>query len=204
MPRDKTESHERIVKAAKKEFLKYGYADASLRRIADVAGIQVSGLYKHFPSKEEMFAALVEPTVKGFYALYAQIEDEYFEELEKGIVADDFDGQQETVRMMAYLYDHIDEFALVINKSRGTKYEDFTHDVAKLEEEVTMRYMDRCRQAGFPVKELDSREFHLLVTAYIESVFQAVSHGFTKEEAMHYAKTLEEFYTPAWKAWIGF
>ena len=39
MPRDKTRSHERIIEAAKKEFLEYGYADASLRRIAANAGI---------------------------------------------------------------------------------------------------------------------------------------------------------------------
>lgn len=34
MPRDKTQSHNRIVEAAKKEFLEYGFTDASLRRIA--------------------------------------------------------------------------------------------------------------------------------------------------------------------------
>ena len=48
MPRDKTESHKRIIEAAKKEFLEYGYGDASLRRIAADAGKQVGGLYKHF------------------------------------------------------------------------------------------------------------------------------------------------------------
>ena len=59
MPRDKSQSHARIVEAAKKEFLQYGFAEASLRRIAAEAGIQVSGLYKHFANKEEMFASLV-------------------------------------------------------------------------------------------------------------------------------------------------
>ena len=203
MPRDKTESHIRIVEAAKEEFLQYGFADASLRRIAEKARIQVSGLYKHFNSKEDMFASLVEPVVKGFYELYSRIEDEYFGELEQIDEAYDWEGRAETTRTMEYMYDHLNEFILIITKSRGTKYEDFTHEVARLEEEVTKRYMGELKKAGFPVKEFEGREFHLLVTAYVEAVFQTISHGFTKAEALHYAGTLEEFYKPAWKAWFG-
>lgn len=203
MPRDKTESHKRIVEAAKKEFLEYGFADASLRRIAAAAGIQVSGLYKHFAGKEEMFEALVEPAVEGFFSLYSQIEGEYFDEIEKTDDDCRFESEQEIVRAMGYIYDHIDEFNLIINKSAGTKYENFKHRIAELDEEVTLRYIDELKKAGYPVKEYKKKEFHLLVTAYTEAVFQAVAHGFTREEAMHYANTLEEFYTPAWKAWFG-
>ena len=203
MPRDKTESHERIVEAAKKEFLTYGFADASLRRIAAEANIRVSGLYKHFASKEEMFEALVEPAIKGFFDLYSGIRDEYFDEIGDMDNSDYWNGQQEIVRAMEYIYDHIDEFRLIIMKSAGTKYESFTHEIAKIDEEVTIRYIEELRKAGFPVKDYDRIEFHLLVTAYTEAVFQAVSHDFTREQAMHYANTLEKFYNPAWKAWFG-
>ncbi|MCR5687963.1 MAG: TetR/AcrR family transcriptional regulator [Lachnospiraceae bacterium] len=203
MPRDKTESHERIVGAAKKEFLEYGFADASLRRIAADAKIQVSGLYRHFASKEEMFADLVEPVVGGFYSLYSQIEDEYFEGLRNADESFEMNGHDETVRIMEYIYDHHDEFVLIITKSSGTKYENFRHDIAKLEEEVTLRYMESLKSAGYHVKDINRNEFHLLVTAYIESVFQAVSHGFSQDEAMHYARTLEDFYGPAWRTWFG-
>ncbi|MBR1477090.1 MAG: TetR/AcrR family transcriptional regulator [Lachnospiraceae bacterium] len=203
MPRDKTESHLRIVEAAKKEFLEYGFTEASLRRIAAKAGIQVSGLYKHFESKEAMFESLVGPAVNGFYKLYSRIEGEYFGEIDKIDEGYDWEGQRETIRMMEYMYDHLDEFILIITKSQGTKYEDFTHDVAELEEEVTIRYMEELKKAGFPVKDFDRNEFHLLVTAYISAAFQPIHHGFSREEAMHYAWTLEEFYKPAWKAWFG-
>ncbi len=65
MSKDKTENHEKIIVAAYEEFLTYGFNDASIRRIADACGMSASGLYKHFPSKEEMFAALVEPAYEG-------------------------------------------------------------------------------------------------------------------------------------------
>ena len=66
MPKPKKESHERIIKEAAEEFLTYGFENASLRRIAANAGITVSGLYKHFPNKEEMFASLVQPMLDDF------------------------------------------------------------------------------------------------------------------------------------------
>lgn len=204
MPRDKSESHERIVEAAKKEFLEYGFADASLRRIAANAKIQVSGLYKHFKNKEEMFDSLVKPAVDGFFSLYSTIEGEYFNDIGKSAESEFWEGQNEVVRAMSYIYDHLDEFKLIVMKSSGTKYENFVHDIAKLDEEVTLRYLESLKKEGFKIREFNKKEFHLLVTAYTKAVFQAVSHGFTREEAMHYANTLDEFYTPAWKAWMGF
>ena len=50
---------------------------------------------------------------------------------------------------------------------------------------------------------MDAKELHLLVTSYIEAVFQPVVHDFSKKEALHYAQTLEKFYIPAWKALFG-
>lgn len=199
MPRDKTESHKRIIEAAKQEFLKYGYNDASLRRIASNAGIQVGGLYKHFASKEALFESLVTPAIQGFYQLYYKIETEYMDDA----AVNEWESQGEAVRVMEYIYDHLDEFKLLILHSEGTRYEDFKHEVAKLEEEATLRYLDELKANGCNVNSFDITEFHLLSTAYVESFFQALIHDLDKEKAIHYAKTLQEFYQPAWKAWLG-
>lgn len=199
MPRDKTRSHEKIIEAAKKEFLEYGYADASLRRIAANAGIQVGGLYKHFTSKDEMFEALVEPAVKDFYKLYHDIEKEYFDDTR----AAEWEAKSEVTRVMELIYEHFDEFRLLILRSQGTRYEDLKHEIALLEENATLRYLDELRRRGCNVKEVDRTEFHLLSTAYVEAFFQPLIHGLDREKAMHYARTLEEFYQPAWKSWLG-
>lgn len=199
MPRDKTESHKRIIEAAKQEFLTYGYADASLRRIAAAANIQVGGLYKHFASKDALFESLVEPAIQGFYGLYREIETAYMDEA----AAKEWENQGEAVRVMAYIYSHLDEFRLLILRSEGTRYEDFKHEAAKLEEESTLRFLDEIKANGGQVNDFDSTEFHLLSTAYVESFFQPLIHDLDREQALHYAKTLESFYTPAWKTWLG-
>ena len=199
MPRDKTKSHERIIEAAKKEFLEYGYADASLRRIAADAEIQVGGLYKHFNSKDEMFETLVKPAIQEFYALYHDIENEYLGDAKVSA----WEPKREVTRAMELIYRHYDEFRLLILRSKGTRYEDFKHEVALLEEKATLRYLDELRKQGCPVNDVDRTEFHLITTSYVEAFFQPLIHGLDKEKAMHYTRTLEEFYQPAWKSWLG-
>ncbi len=203
MPRDKSENHEKIVEAAFEEFRKYGFEEASMRRIADACGMSASGLYKHFPSKEEMFTSLVKPALDGLMELYHVIEKEYFDDLINLKIADVSESKGEMLRVMEYMYDHYDEFELIICKSKGSVYEDFKHDIANLEEKVTLRYIDEMRKNGIKVKNINQKEFHLLVTALIEALFQAVTHGFSRKEALHYARTLEGFYGPAWQSYFG-
>lgn len=203
MPKDKTDSHIRIIDAARKEFLEYGYNDASLRRIAANAGIQVSGLYKHFANKDEMFASLVEPAIEEFYKLYHDIESEYFDEVDHLDGKYEWEGDDETVREMEFIYDHIDEFKLLVTCSAGSRFEDFIHEVAMLEEDATLSYMKELEKKGYQTRHVDRDELHLLTTAYVESAFQPVIHGFDRKKAMHFATTLQDFYKPAWKALFG-
>jgi len=203
MPRDKTENHEKIVEAAFDEFKKYGYEDASMRRIAAACGMSASGLYKHFPGKEEMFSSLVKPALDGLMDLYREIEKEYFDDLSHTGKANVSNSKGELVRAMEYIYDHFDEFELIICKSKGSVYENFKHDIAGLEEKVTLRYMEEIKKNGISVKKIDKKEFHLLVTACIEALFQTVTHGFSRKEAVHFAGTVEKFYGPTWKEFFG-
>ncbi|MCR5268694.1 MAG: TetR/AcrR family transcriptional regulator [Lachnospiraceae bacterium] len=203
MPRDKSANHEKIIQAAYDEFLSYGFQDASMRRIAGACNMSASGLYKHFPSKEEMFAALVDPVIEGFMDLYHTVEEEYFGKIDFVGTENAWQGQGEPVRTMQYIYDHIDEFRLIICKARGTKYESFPHDIAMLEEDATLRYIKELKKKGYTVKNVSRKEFHLLLTAYVEALFQAVAHDFTRKEAMHYAKTIETFYGNSWNELFG-
>jgi len=203
MPRNKTESHAKIMEAAKAEFLEFGFMDASMRRIAGNAGITAPALYKHFPGKEDMFAALVDPAIDGYMELYHEVENDYNEELKNMDKDNLWTGQKETVRGMTYIYDHFDEFKLIICRSQGTKYESFTHRMANLEEEVTQRYMKDLAKSGIKVKKVNKKELHLLVTTNVEAMFQPVIHDFSRKEALHFAETLDTFYLPAWKVLFG-
>ena len=53
MARDKSAHHEKIIAAAREEFMTYGFTDASMRRIAAAADMSVAGLYKHLPPRRK-------------------------------------------------------------------------------------------------------------------------------------------------------
>ena len=204
MVRDKSGHHEKIIAAAQQEFMTYGFTDASMRRIADAAGMSASGLYKHFPGKEEMFAALVEPACQGLMALYRQEETAEHEALQSGTLTQKWETGGEARLVMTYVYDHLDAFRLLICKSQGTRYESFLHDLAVEGEKATMAMMNMFRNHGGNVNSVNPKEFHLLVTAYVGAVFQAVEHGFTREEALRYADTLDRFFTKGWQELFGY
>jgi len=203
MPIDKTANHEKIIAAAKKEFLTYGFADASMRRIAAAAGMSASGLYKHFASKEEMFSALVEPAYQGLLALFRQEAGEQEQFLGTGDLSV-WETGQDAKLAVAYIYDHLDAFRLIICRSQGTKYETFLHDLAVLEEEMTLSFMEVLKKQEVKISDFSEKELHLLTTANVNAVFQTVEHDFTRDEAMHYADTLDRFFSKGWKEFFGY
>ena len=203
MPIDKTANHEKIIAAAKKEFLKYGFTDASMRRIAASAGMSASGLYKHFTSKEEMFSALVEPAYQGLLAVFRQEAGDQEQCIGTGDLSV-WETGQDAKLAVAYIYDHLDAFRLIICKAQGTKYESFLHDLAVLEEETTLSFMEMLKKQGAAINNFNERELHLLTTSNVNAVFQTIEHDFTRDEAMHYADTLDRFFSKGWKEFFGY
>lgn len=203
MPRDKSANHEKIIAAAKKEFLNFGFNDASLRRIAADAGMSASGLYKHFPSKEAMFESLLDPVINGFRAMYDNAALRDFAALDAFDVMSSRESSGDAVLVMSYIYEHYDEFKLLVCRSQGTRYESYLHEIALLEEETTLKYLDEMKRRGIKVKPLRRKEFHLLVSAGISALFQAVEHDFSKAEALDYAKTLDRVFYQGWKTLLN-
>ena len=50
---------ELLVHAARAAFLSSGYADSSVNRIAQDAGVSIKTLYRHFESKDDLFSAVI-------------------------------------------------------------------------------------------------------------------------------------------------
>jgi TetR/AcrR family transcriptional repressor of mexJK operon len=59
------ECRQRIVEAARDEFMRDGFRGASVDRIAATAGVAKQTLYNHFPSKEALFAETIRAGVQG-------------------------------------------------------------------------------------------------------------------------------------------
>lgn len=204
MIRDKAAHHGKIIAAAREEFMTFGFTDASMRRIAAAAGMSAAGLYRHFPGKEEMFAALVEPAFQGMMALYRKEEAAQRDAARSGSLTGQWENGSDARLTVSYIYDHLDAFRLLVCKSAGTRYESFLHDFAEVEEKSIHEMLNLMEQNGTKLNSVRPEELHLLITANVNAVFQVVEHGFTREEAIHYADTLDLFFGKAWQAVFGY
>lgn len=63
---DETIGSEKVLRTALQLFMRHGYAGTSLRAIANELGISSAALYWYFPSKEEIFASVMEMALTDF------------------------------------------------------------------------------------------------------------------------------------------
>jgi len=53
------EKRNAIIEAAGKVFLESGYAESSMNRVADKAGVSIKTVYRHFENKDDLFVAVI-------------------------------------------------------------------------------------------------------------------------------------------------
>ncbi len=203
MPKDKTDTHEKIIRAAREEFMEKGFEQASMRSIAGRVGMSAAGLYRHFEDKEALFSALVEPALRACHAWAETRKALDYAYLDEDTLYKMWDGRGETGLILDVVYPEFEAFKLLICRCEGTKYASFLHDMVMLEQKETLAFMDAARKKGFPVKEVREEELHLLLSAYVNALFEVVVHDFPQEEAKHYLKTFQEFFYPGWRAILG-
>ncbi len=71
--KEDTNTEEKIIKAAKKIFLRHGMAGARMQDIADEAGINKSLLHYYFRSKEKLFSIVFQKAVKDAIPQIVQV-----------------------------------------------------------------------------------------------------------------------------------
>ena len=201
MPRDKTASHARVLAAAREEFLEFGFEGASMRRIGARAGMTAAGLYRHCRDKADLFRELVAPAVERIQTwLEAHIARNY-DALEAGRVNLWQDSEIDMMREI--IYPNMEEYRLLLTRAQGTIYETFLHELVEQHQADMLRFWPALRARGYPAREIDPKELHLLLSAYTTALFEPVIHGYTREEALRCLKTLEVFFLPGWQQLLG-
>ena len=206
MPRDKTASHEKIVAAAMEEFQEKGFEQASMKAVADAVGMTSAALYRHFESKQDMFAALVQPAVDALDAWKRKHVAASYDVLERDDAGAmwDFEGEASDVSMVLdVMYRQPEVFRLLLCRSVGTVYENYVHDMIEQSTDEMMRFLRKLKAQGIPAREIQRDEMHMLVSAYCAALVQPIEHGYSKADAERYLKTIVDFFTPGWRMITG-
>ena len=195
---------ERILRCAKAEFLDKGYTDASLRNIAAAAETSTNSIYVRFKDKEGLFSAIVEPALSVMLERFLKIQEDFCRmdgAAQSKHMAEYADGG--TLELVNYMYDHLDEFRLLLDASYGTRFHNFVDELVRIEVEYTYRYMEA---TGFPAHLSDTvteKLLHIVTTSRFESIFEVIRHGMSREEAAKYIDLLSHYHRTGFFAVFG-
>lgn len=187
--------YETVYECAKKEFLRKGFRDASLRNIAQDAGTSTGSIYTRFHNKEGLFHAIVYPVVEEVKSWFLEVQ-ELFHKKDSDYQKKNmfyYSGMEADI-FVAYIYDHYDVFKLLLECAEGTEFSDFLNQLVEIEMEYTVKYMDATKDDALKNETITSEFLHIVTSAYFSGIFEIVRHDMKREDGMLYAKQLREFY----------
>ena len=195
---------EQILQCAKTEFLEKGYTEASLRSIAAAAGTSTNSIYVRFGDKEGLFSAIVEPVLSAMTERFLKIQEEFcrMDRAEQAAhMAEYADGG--TMELVGYMYDHLDEFRLLLDASYGTRFHNFVDELVRIEVEYTYKYMAAVGCPAHLGDAMTEKLLHIVTTSRFESIFEVIRHGMSREEAADYIELLSRYHRTGFFAVFG-
>ena len=191
---------EKLMECAKEEFLANGYENASLRVIAEKAGSSKGAIYIRYPDKESLYRSLVQTAADGFCELLQAVLSGFTT----------MPGNEQTQQMLRYsndgfpkvvdyLYDHFDEFKLLLTSGENSAYQEFIHRVVELDTECTVKYIEASENDAIKSGRLTPELNHLLSSAFYTGMFEVIIHDMPKEQALEHIHRMRRFYTAGWQ-----
>ena len=186
---------DRIIDAAKSEFLDKGFEKASLRNIASRAGVTKGNIYTYFKNKDQLFCSIVEPAMnvmKDYMSNNGGDEYIYYYG-QKDSVSEKF--SIETFRKFSTnLLEYKEELKLLFFSSNGSGYTDFREAVFEMYTESCFRFFKRWNelhdQQVFNVSEMLIHSFAAMYLSFIEEI---LIHEPGSEELKRYITQIARF-----------
>lgn len=194
------DTEKNILNTARKHFLKDGFSGASLRNIVKDAGLTTGAFYKYYPTKEALFEALTDPYIEHIYQIY----DRVVEDFEKLSAKEQTSNMSDTSgngmdQMIDYIYEHYDNFRLLLKCGDSGKFETFIHNMVDREMRSSLEYVKKMKEDGIEIPIVGESLMHMIYTGFFSSIFQIIEHDIDKETAKRNVHKLREFNTGGWE-----
>lgn len=116
-----------------------------------------------FPTKEDLFASLVEPYANKIYSIY-DVTLQNFQTLSSSEQQNAMTGvsTDSITQMLNYIYEHYDNFKLLLCKADGTEFTSFIHNLVERETQSTLTFIEDMRKSGTEIPQLDKDFIHMV------------------------------------------
>ena len=193
-------TQQKILEVGKREFLAKGFKDASLRKIVAEAGFTKGAFYGYYPDKAALFEALVSEAADGLIGQFKAAQDAHFDLIPENKTSESRElSTKYLLHFVNYIYDYFEEFKLVLCCSKGTKYENYIHELVELEVSRTEKYYAILKEKGKITGSVSHDLHHMITSAYFTAVFETIVHDMSREQAIEYVEELAIFFNSGWE-----
>ncbi len=187
---------DKIIDAAFSEFLKKGYRGASLRKIAEAAGVTVGAIQIRYKSKDELFSCLLKPLLDDIKTLFESTKADYFSKTDVDVLTKlKMSMKNESTAIIRLIFDNYDQAVLLLCKSEGSCLEHCFDEIVqrKIKESISFfKEIDR--------NFADEKLLGFLISAQFDDYRRIVSECSDKKTAEKYIGLLMTYHFGGWSA----
>jgi len=192
----------RLISSAREEFMTNGFLKADLKRICENAGVTTGAVYKRYKGKEELFQAVVRDAtdkMDSFIKLRTELD---FSGMSDEQIRNTWIMNEEYVLdMFRMIWDIRKDIYILLEKSSGTSYENYTHAFARRMTKAYMQYYLEAKKRGLAKSEISEEEMHVLCTAFWTSIYEPFIHKMTWKKIEEHCKVICRYFN--WAEAIG-
>lgn len=181
----KEEIKSEIMRAALKEFDLNGFEKASMKNIANNAGVAIGNIYRYFKNKEELFNEIIEPA-------HDKISDLVFDRFQDNNLNIKFNPADIVNSLMKVYLNYSTELMIMMYKSEGTKYQNTKDEMINLVyKRLELEYMAIFSEQGI---ESIEKFMYIFATILSEGIFTILRRDEDIEEKKKLINQLLIFY----------
>ena len=190
------ETKERLLVCAREEFLEKGYQKASLRSICKKAGVTTGALYFFFQDKEDLFSAIVQPTLDQIREMAEQHVRQELMMLQNLPGADEDNA---TEQILHVLYKNYDICQMLLTNSQGSRYENCLDEIVDLFENGQRALaQEQAKQLG--VQPPDDYILHWVIHIELDAYVHILLHERNEEKALKHMDQVLDYLLAGWEA----
>lgn len=187
---------EKIINVARKEFLKYGYRNASLHKIAEKAGTTTGALYTRYKSKDDLFVSLVKNVAsiikdhsKMVMCENLGIQEPHDIQTISGVI------KKEMAFYNKLLSEHFEECYLFYCKSEGSSIDALIKELLDRKAKTTVTYFKSIAKRSYNYEGIE-----FLMDVQFGLLKSVLEHNYQNKTPMETLDIIDIYQAAGWKA----
>ena len=170
---------EKIYAAAIEEFKTFGYQEASIRNIANNAGISLGNIYRYYQNKESLYIAVVQPLMESVKEF---VDTKFF--------VDGSSLKEVAANVVDFMDKHDDEIVIL---RRGNT--DYYRNFAEFLEKATAKRIEQGIQSGSgEIKVKNPQLSHIIARSFLHCLFDIIYSTKDNQVRTEYVEEVMIFY----------